>query len=82
MKLLDQGKYLIMFFNKLKSYVSRNEKKPLSRNQIKEKLLKSKQDERKIATERNTLTIHYRKWETFELNTMLESRWQGMMIYP
>ena len=49
-------------------FISREKKKPPSIEEIKEKILKSKQEERKSATERNTLTFHYKKWEHLKVN--------------
>ena len=49
-------------------FISREKKKPPSIEEIREKIFKSKQEERKSATERNTLTFHYKKWEHLKVN--------------
>ena len=49
-------------------FLKREKKKPPTIGEITGKLLESKQEERKIATERKTLTLHYKKWEHLNLH--------------
>ena len=44
----------------------RGKRKPPTAKEIKEKLLDSRKEERKLAVERDTLVIHLKKWEALE----------------
>ena len=56
----------IIILIKFMIFSSRGKGEPPTAREIKDKLLESRIEERKLAVERDTLAVHYRKWEALE----------------
>lgn len=56
----------ILILIKFMIFHYRGKSKPPTAIDIQDKLLESRKEERKLAVERNTLTIHLKKWEALE----------------
>ena len=64
-KIVEMGQLLnhILILIKSMIFQFRGKRKPPTANEIKAKLLDSRNEERKLAVERDTLVIHLNKWE-------------------